>query len=38
MTVITNFDFDVPEDMENVNVVQAQFEAYFEPKKPLKSY
>ena len=37
MTVFKNFDFDVPSDVENVNVVKAKFEAYFEPKKLLKS-
>ena len=30
------FDFDVPSDVENVIVVKAKFEAYFEPKKLLK--
>ena len=33
MTVFKNFNFDVPSDVENVNVVKAKFEAYFEPKK-----
>ena len=37
MTVFKNFDFDVPSDMENVIVVKAKFEAYFKPKKLLKS-
>ena len=36
MTVFKNLDFDVPSDVDNVNVVKAKFEAYFEPKKLLK--
>ena len=38
MTVFKNFDFDAPSDVENVNVVKAKFEAYFEPKKLLKKF
>ena len=38
MTVFKNFDFDVPSDVENVNVVKAKFEAYCEPKKLLKKF
>ena len=37
MTVFKNFDFDVPTDVENVNVVKVKFKAYFETRKLLKS-
>ena len=37
MTVFKDFAFDVPSDVENVNVVKAKFEAYFEPNKLRKS-
>ena len=36
MTVFKNFEFELPSDVENVNVGKAKFEAYFEPKKLLK--
>ena len=37
MTVFKNFEFDVPSDVEHVNVVKAKFDAYFEPNKRLES-